>query len=229
VITFGSMVADLPEKIALKFLEVFRNLPQYRFFWRFDNSKNMNIPSNVWASTWLPQDSLLAHDKVLLFITHGGYNGLLESLYYAKPMIVFSLFGDQHYNAKCMQYKGYAKRMNIHEFTADELSNNIQQVISDNSYKNRVTKASEIMKTDIQNPLEKTIWWIEHLVQFGGEHLQSAGNELAWYQYWMFDVLLVLSLAVTSVSLCLFLLCKCIIRRCCCSKNRKQATKLKKQ
>jgi glucuronosyltransferase len=183
----------------------------------------MTIPSNVRVSNWLPQDELLAHPRVLLFITHAGYNGLMESINYAKPMIVFPLFGDQHYNARCMEYKGYARRMSIHDFTADELVENIIQVITDPEYTRKVTRASEIFKADAQAPLEKTIWWIEHVIRFGGDHLRSGGNDLAWYQYWMLDVLLAFTVILFIVLTCIFSTCRFIFRKCC----RASSTKVK--
>jgi hypothetical protein len=36
---------------------------------------------------WIPQNDILAHPNVLLFVSHGGLNGILESLFHGKPVL----------------------------------------------------------------------------------------------------------------------------------------------
>ena len=38
--------------------------------------------------SWVSQNDLLGNEKIKIFITHGGLNGILESIYHTKPMIV---------------------------------------------------------------------------------------------------------------------------------------------
>ena len=56
--------------------------------------------------TWIPQNDLLANDRVQLFITHGGFNSLIEAVYHAKPVIMFPIALDQPNNAATAQAKG---------------------------------------------------------------------------------------------------------------------------
>ena len=46
-----------------------------------------NLPPNILVRTFLPQQSILAHPKTLLFVTHVGNNGLLEAVHYRVPMV----------------------------------------------------------------------------------------------------------------------------------------------
>ena len=69
--------------------------------------KYNTIPRNVKLFSWLPQNDILGHPKVKLFITHGGNNGQLESLFHAVPMLTIPFTGDQHYNAERIVARGY--------------------------------------------------------------------------------------------------------------------------
>ncbi|XP_073005883.1 malvidin galactosylase UGT88C3-like [Typha latifolia] len=52
----------------------------------------------VWP-TWAPQTEILSHKAVGVFVTHGGWNSSLESLWFGVPMIPWPLYAEQHLNA----------------------------------------------------------------------------------------------------------------------------------
>ncbi|KAF7060375.1 hypothetical protein CFC21_067168 [Triticum aestivum] len=52
----------------------------------------------VWP-TWAPQKEILAHPAVGGFVTHGGWNSVLESLWHGIPMAPWPLYAEQHLNA----------------------------------------------------------------------------------------------------------------------------------
>ena len=216
LVTFGSTLSTLPATVVEKFASAFRRLDGYRVVWRLNNEDNLELPHNVMVRPWLPQNGLLAHPSVRLFITHSGNNGQFEAVYHAVPMIGFPVypFTDQVHNARRLVHKGYGLSMDLHDFTADELVDNVRKILDDRSYKQRVTMASKIFRSQAQSPVETAAFWIEHVCRFGGDHLRSAGDDLPFYSYLMLDVLAVIVSAVyLFVKLALLVTTACRMRQ----------------
>ena len=215
LVTFGSIASHFPVHMVETFALAFERLDGYRVMWRLDNVDNVTLADNVMIRQWLPQNDILAHPSVKLFITHCGSNGQYEALYHAVPMLGFPMLGDQHHNARRLDHKGFGLSMNLHDFTADQLLNNINTILQDNSYKERITKASKIFRSQVQSPVERATFWIEHVCRFGGDHLRSAGNDLPLYSYLMLDVL---AFIIITLHIVIYLLCKLlklIVNKCC--------------
>ena len=94
LVSFGTLFDYVPEFLAREFCDAFRQI-RYQVLWKLKNESHCSNVKNVKIMDWIPQNDLLAHDKVRLFITHGGFNSMTETVYHAKPVIVFPMFADQ--------------------------------------------------------------------------------------------------------------------------------------
>lgn len=48
---------------------------------------------------------------------------------------------------------------------------------------------SRLFKDRPQHPMDTAIYWLEYVIKYkGAEHLRSAAQDLAWYQYLLLDV-----------------------------------------
>ncbi|CAM0870502.1 unnamed protein product [Alopecurus aequalis] len=67
----------------------------------------------VWPTT-APQVDILAHAAVGGFVTHAGWNSVLESLWFGVPMVPWPLYAEQHLNAfTLVAYMGVAVAMEV--------------------------------------------------------------------------------------------------------------------
>ena len=79
--------------------------------------------------TFLPQQSILAHPKTVLFLTHVGNNGLLEAIHYRVPMVGMPIYMNQEDNLDRLVEKGVAVRAG--KFSeSEEIYEAIMKVIS---------------------------------------------------------------------------------------------------
>lgn len=85
------------EKLAV-FIETFRSMKQ-KILWKYEDESVTNLPPNVMVRKWLPQSDILAHENVVLFITHGGVFGKQEGIYRGVPMLMIPFYGDQVINS----------------------------------------------------------------------------------------------------------------------------------
>ena len=138
-------------------------------------------------------------------------------------MIGFPFIYDQHYNAIRKEYKRFGIAMDIYKFTSDELYTNVLKILNDPSYKRRISLASEIFRSAPQLPAERAAYWIEHVIKFGSDHLQSAAKELNFFQFYMLDAM-AMCLAVGTLLLVLLkkLLSLAAKKMFGVEKNRKQ-------
>ncbi|CAM0958978.1 unnamed protein product [Alopecurus aequalis] len=85
-----------------------------RFLWALRNPESIPLPPGfeertrgrgLVAMAWVSQLSVLAHGAVAAFLTHCGWNSIIEGLLYGHPLIMLPINGDQWPNAMVMEGK----------------------------------------------------------------------------------------------------------------------------
>ncbi|KAI3372718.1 hypothetical protein L3Q82_023179 [Scortum barcoo] len=198
VVTLGSMVSSVAvEPLLVELVAGFSGIPQ-GVLWRYDPKRwpsHLDRPPNLKLVDWLPLNDLLGHKKVCLFITHGGQNSLLQAVYHAVPVLAIPLFGDQFDNVVRAERKGLGLTIKPTHMTRDLLSSTIQTLIQDIRFKSSALSLSRIHKSHPVPPTPRLIQWVDHILHSGGgSHLRPALLMQPWYQRYLLDVVLLLSL-----------------------------------
>ena len=170
-----------------------------------------DAPENVLVSPWLPQTSLLAHEKVRLFVTHGGAGSLQETICHATPVVAVPIMGDQFVNAKVAVEKNFGILVRWHQLTEESLDTAIQEILSNTEYNVAVRSLSDLIMDQPQHPLARAIWWLEYLLRHPhNTAMRSPVHKLYWFQYFLLDVIFLF----LSVILLLFFVMKKVVRYC---------------
>lgn len=100
----------------------------------------IDLADNMFGMEFLPQTKLLPLAD--LVITHGGNNTVTESMHFGKPMILLPLFWDQYDNAQRVHETGFGRRLSTYDFSEEELSQAISDLLSDEALGQRLASAS---------------------------------------------------------------------------------------
>ncbi|ESN97950.1 hypothetical protein HELRODRAFT_125432, partial [Helobdella robusta] len=147
---------------------------------------------NLLIQPWIPQNDLLADSRIKLFVTHGGFNSMMESVYHAKPVIVFPFVHDQTGLASYAERHNYGVEMDFGNWEVDELTNNIIRVLNNKTFKESIKRSSDILRDRKTSAAERVSDAINHVMKYGDEHLKSGASDLYWFQFIMFDIFFVL-------------------------------------
>ncbi|KAG7196860.1 hypothetical protein KM043_014496 [Ampulex compressa] len=219
---------DLPKEVLNVFISAFAELP-YTILWKFEVDNLPNTPDNLILRKWLPQEAVLAHPNIALFITQGGFQSLEEAIHNAVPMIGFPILSDQTWNVNRLVTFSVAKKLSIHEVDKKTLKRTIHEVVTNKSYKAAVTKLRDLFRDLPHPPMENAIWWTEHVIRHkGAPHLWNRSREMPWYELLMLDVLAIILLGLVVLSFAIFTLLRYTWRRIACLRRRsnKQSVEL---
>ncbi|KAJ1096553.1 hypothetical protein NDU88_001689 [Pleurodeles waltl] len=223
VFSLGTFLRTLPWELANKIAAGLARLPEH-VIWRYTGETPLTLGNNTKILSWLPQNDLLSHPKTKAFIAHGGENGVYEAIYHGVPVIGFPVFGDQYENIMRLNSRGAAFLLqNLPDLTAEYLYNAVRTVIDDPSYRANMQRLSALHRDVQVHPMQTAIFWIEYTIRHkGASHLQAAGNDLPFYQYYLLDVIGLLG-AVLLLSLCLaWKVLNAVVKRVCLGKRKKK-------
>ncbi|VVC33708.1 Hypothetical protein CINCED_3A012882 [Cinara cedri] len=204
--SFGTVVDlnQLPTEKMNIFLKVIGRLKQKTILkWTptNDSAGLINLPRNILIGSWFPQNDILAHPNVRLFITHGGLHSLEEAIYNAKPLVGISFFADQHFNMNMVEKKGYGKKISYFEMTEQSLENAIGEVLSNPAFGEKAAIHSQVYRDQPTKPLDRAVYWVEYVIRNGGAgHLKSDSVGLNDQQYFLVDVSLILLVPIGLIT-----------------------------
>ncbi|KAF5302520.1 hypothetical protein FQR65_LT00892 [Abscondita terminalis] len=202
---------DLSESTREKMLQAFKELP-YTVLWKFE-ANIPNKPSNVITQKWFPQQDLLKHPNIKLFITQGGLQSIDEAIYDHVPMLGMPVFADQTHNVHKMKAMGYGSWIDYDKMSKDELKMAIADIIENPKYKNRIKELAELALDQPMTGLEKAIWWTEYVIRHNGtKHLRSPMLDIPFYQYYLLDVIAVFAIATVVFISIAVLSCKLLFK-----------------
>lgn len=180
--------SELPQEKITILLNKFRTLTQ-RVLWKFE-TELAHLPVNVKIGKWLPQDDILAHPNVKLFISHCGKGGITEAKYHGKPILAIPVFGDQFSNAKQIQNEGWAVTLPFDQMNAKRFSNALDEALNNSTYLQVARKLSTLYRDRPEHPLDRAAYWIEYVIRHdGAKHMQSPAVHLNLVQYYSVDVI----------------------------------------
>jgi len=222
LVSFGSSItpSSMGEEKRKAFIEAFRQLKQ-RIIWKWDEDASHDIPANVLISKWLPQNDILAHPNLKVFVTHGGLLSTMEAIYHGTLLVGTPIANDQKPNLKRVENNNIGKMLKWGELSTEVLVDAINTVLNDKEMAASMKKLSAQFKDTKERPVEKAAWWVEFVIRNNGTgFLKPKSMHLSLYQAWNLDIL---AAGVLSLVIVLYINYKILklCCSCCCSRFRK--------
>ncbi|CAH0555383.1 unnamed protein product [Brassicogethes aeneus] len=202
--------SDLPEHMKNAILKTLSKLKQ-KVLWKFEVDIP-NKPKNVKIMNWLPQNSVLAHPNIKLFISHGGLLSVIESVHYGVPILGIPVFWDQEFNIRSAENNGFAINLPFKELNERTFSTAVNDLLNNPEYTKNVKSRQKILHDQPLTPMDTAVYWIEYVIRHNGaHHLKSPSLKLKWYQINMLDIAIILTLFTILLFVIFYFIIKHII------------------
>jgi glucuronosyltransferase len=198
-----------------------------RILWKWDD-ENIDVDKNKFLiRKWFPQDDILAHKKVNLFVTHGGLLSGSESVYYGKPLLVIPIFGDQKLNAARTVASGYGVRVDYKNLTEGSLTWALNEMLTNPKYTETVKELSKRFTDRPQHPVDLAKFYVEYVIRHkGAPFMQTSSVYLSFIEFYNIDVIIVIALCAVLISFIpIWILRKCYAKPSTDNNQSRQKTK----
>jgi UDP:flavonoid glycosyltransferase YjiC (YdhE family) len=157
VVSTGTTIT-VPEEDLKKTYQALSKLP-FKVLWKEKKINGLpdKLAPNVRIESWIPQNDILAHPNTrgiyinivvttLVFLTHCGMNGMMESCYQGVPMVGLPRMADQFDNCQKVYSSGLGLVVDRDNFTPELLKHYIMQVATVSNYTIKAKKVSHLAK-----------------------------------------------------------------------------------
>ncbi|VVC36156.1 UDP-glucuronosyl/UDP-glucosyltransferase [Cinara cedri] len=199
--SLGSVIksSKMPQETVLILLSELAKIEQ-TVLWKWEDDRLPELPANIIVRKWFPQNDILNHPNCRLFITHGGFHSLIESIYHGVPMLSIPVFGDQTHNSVGVEQRGFALYVPYFDLTADKFGSKLRLLLQYPRFGIAAKRASAIIRDNPIPIMDNAVFWIEYVIRHkGAPSLRTAANDLHWFQYYLLDVIVVISLTLAFV------------------------------
>ncbi|XP_037787801.1 UDP-glucosyltransferase 2-like [Penaeus monodon] len=177
----------IPQKYREALFKAFARLP-HRVLVKFSDD-GFELPPNVRSFTWLPQQDILGHKSIRVFITHCGKHSAAEALYHGVPILGLPITFDQPRTCARMARRQEGIVLQWEELTVETIVNSVYELTNNHKYRDRVVGVSRRMKAQKETGLNRAVWWVEYIIDHGKDYLRFSGAELSLSQYLLLDIL----------------------------------------
>lgn len=150
----------------------------------------MRIPRNVHFFKDLSHHSVLSHPNIHLFVSHGDYLNIINSIYYGIPILGIPRYDGQNddYVDKIKKI-GNGLSLSLRQFNERSLAMALNDLLATTQYRNEAKLKSRIFRDQQNTPMEKAVYWVEHVIRYkGAKHLCNLGQNLNVWQFYNLDV-----------------------------------------
>ncbi|CAI4228128.1 unnamed protein product [Auanema sp. JU1783] len=175
--SLGTIVntTDLPKIAMNAVFETSQHFSDYHFLVRVDKSdkyaRELAATSDNFAVfDWLPQPAILLHPRLRAFITHAGYNGIMEAARAGTPLITIPFMFDQTRNSRAVEMSGWGvivRRQTLRQGPVHLIAG-LQKVLGSQKYKQAAMRIRNLVRNKPFNASQRLIQYTNFVLANGG-------------------------------------------------------------
>ncbi|XP_022730847.1 UDP-glycosyltransferase 71K1-like [Durio zibethinus] len=127
---------------------------------------------------WVPQVEVLAHKAIGGFVSHCGWNSILESLWFGVPIVTWPMFAEQQLNAYMMKELGVAVVLRL-DYRRDMLRLDYRRDTSDVVMADEIGKAVRMVMdggSEVRKKVKEMAKMARKAITEGGSSINSIGR-----------------------------------------------------
>lgn len=186
----------IDKNVMISVLNIVQKFPDYHFVIRADKydvstrhyAKEI---SNAFVSDWLPQPSILHHPRLKLFITHSGYNSIVEAARAGVPLINIPFMFDQNLNSRAVEKKGWGIRRHKNQLLSEPeaIEDAINQIIQNKEFSEKAQRIRDLIKSKPLSASQQLVKTTEWAIKNNGlEEIKFESREHSTWIYYNLDV-----------------------------------------
>ncbi|KAI9587732.1 UDP-glycosyltransferase UGT5 [Glossina fuscipes] len=219
--SLGANVYGFPIEKLDVFLHVFEALPELRFIIKYEAEEPMlltkNTTSQLLIHHWWPQQAILAHKNVKLFISTCGIMSTVEAIHFLKPILAIPIMPEQHVLANRLKNQGAASLLVYEEIAYNQLLFLIKEILTNiSNYQDNLKRLKHLLLADINgiSSIERTLNAIDLILDTqGGDFFKTHNHTLNFWRTALVDVLAILLVGFLIILAGPFLLIRYFLKR----------------
>jgi UDP:flavonoid glycosyltransferase YjiC (YdhE family) len=188
-ISFGSAIriSALPEDNQKIWFETLESIKDTNFLMKWEAELPKNIPKNILAQNWFPQQDVLAHPKCKGFISQVGVMSYQQAVFHGVPLIAVPMWADQNYAAHSAEYHGNGINLELADINKETLTEALHEILDNKRYIDTAKEMSKRFKDRPMSAVDTAVWWTEYVLRHDTAHLKSPAIQQYWWQRRLLD------------------------------------------
>ncbi|XP_042877914.1 UDP-glycosyltransferase UGT5-like [Penaeus japonicus] len=203
----GKRASEMPLQYRQLLLQAFGKLEQ-RVIWQYEE-EIVDLPENVMIKEWLPQQDVLAHPNVKVFISRADFISTEEAVCHAKPVLALRISAEQTQTAAFIKDSGFGLALAWEELTEELVLEALREIIGNPKYQKAAAERALLLHDRLQSPLDLALYWAEYVMRHkGAPRLRSPAADLSWVEFLHLDILVILHLVLLLILILPFVILK---------------------
>ncbi|GMR39593.1 hypothetical protein PMAYCL1PPCAC_09788, partial [Pristionchus mayeri] len=231
LISFGTLAKSYLMAPSTKqaLLKVASTFPSVTFIWKYEKKDEFALGpaakiDNLELTDWMPQNDLLNHPNLAVFITHGGMGSVQELALRGKPAILVPIFGDQPRNAAMIEHNKLGKVLSKLEVgNHEKIVDLLKELMENPMYAENSKRVARMLAKKPFSSKEKLLKYVEFAGEFGpSSALRPQSQDMTFIEYYNLDIIINAILISICVIYLILKLALIALRLACTRKSKKE-------